>query len=268
MFPELPEPDRRALSQAPVNIVVFSIEFAAGAPWQPNSGLKWRAALRERGIDGRLIGVQQQQVSIQLTGGQPSAETVLRPGHQVTWSEAQTAAIYESAMILESRRYTTWDEYRAKLALFIDAAREVRSPEVLQSATLRYVNALTDDKAYSADFWLDKVNPAFLGPYINDSLRPHLQKGLYFLSFEKVSDLALEMRIGIQPDAVRQGRTAYVFDMEFSRREIDDFTSEAVLGAADRMNTAALQLFQQVVNDKYRQKLSAPEHKQKATVNR
>ncbi|MGH7708599.1 MAG: TIGR04255 family protein [Vulcanimicrobiaceae bacterium] len=252
MFAALPEPDRRILAGAPLNIVVFQIEFASVTPWAPNSGLKWRAALKERAFEGKLLGVQQKQISIQMAGGQPQGETSVRAGHQLLWSEGQSAAIYETAMILESRQYTSWGDYRQNLQRFIDAAREVRDPQVLQSTTLRYVNALSHDDALSAEFWTDKVNPAFLGPFVSDALRPYLQKGLYLLSFHDVADLGVELRIGIQPDAVRPGRVAYVFDMEFVRQEQEEFNVSTVLEAADRMNTAALQLFQQVVNEDYR----------------
>ena len=89
MFAALPEPDRRALADAPVNVVVFQIEFAAAASWGPNSGLKWRAALKERGFEGKLLGVQQQQISIQMAGRQPQGETSVRAGHQLLWSEGK-----------------------------------------------------------------------------------------------------------------------------------------------------------------------------------
>ncbi len=257
MFTDLPEPDRRPLADAPVNIVVFQMEFAAAAPWTPNSGLKWRAALRERGFAGKLLAVQQQQIAIQMTRGQPQGETTVRAGHQFVWSEGQSAAIYETALILESRQYTSWEAYRENLERFLDAAREVRDPQVIQSITLRYVNALSNDDAYSAEFWINKVNPAFMGPYLNDALRPHLQKGVYLLSFQDIDGLGAELRIGIQPDAVRLGRMAYVFDMEFSRQDQEEFSVRGVLEAADRMNTAALQLFQQVVNEDYRAQLAS-----------
>lgn len=257
MFEALPQPDRQPLASPPVNIVVFQVGFAAAAPWTPNSGLKWRAALRERGFEGKLLAVQQRQISIQMTGGQAQGAANLRSGHQLVWNEGQSAAIYEDGMVVESRSYESWSAYRATLQHFLDAAEEVRDPQVLTTTTLRYVNALSHDDAVSADYWTDKVNPAFLGPFALAPLRPHLQQAAYFLSFQGVGDLTLEMRIGIQPDAVRAGRVAYVFDMEFSRHEQEEFIVAHVLEAADRMNTAALQIFQQVLNEPYRTQLAA-----------
>lgn len=256
MFAKLGPPDRRILSAAPINAVIFQVEFIGVVPWGPSSGLRWRSALRDRGFDGKLLGVQQQQINIQLLGGQAQSGSTARSGHQVVWGEGKSAALYENALILESRSYESWENYREILERFLDAVHAVRDPQVLQSTTLRYINALSHDDAFSAEFWIDKVSPAFLGPYLNDALRPYLEKGLYFLSFGNIADLRSELRIGIQPDVVRPGRVAYVFDMEFSRQEEEEFAHTTVLEVADRMNTAALQLFQQVLNEQYREMLT------------
>ena len=62
------------------------------------------------------------------------------------------------------------------------------------------------------------------------------------------------MRIGIQPDAVHSGKTAYVFDTVCATDEVIEFAAAKILATSDELHTMASKLFQQVITKKYHEK--------------
>lgn len=258
MIETLAEPDRRKLAKPPINLVILQLEFAPGLPWTQKGGLLWRDALKARGYNGKMVQVQYRQVALDMNSGVPQTQnTVLRNGHQIHWGDGQTAAVYENALIVETSQYSSWKEYLKGISPILEAVKEVRNPQVLLGFSLRYVNALSDEAAESPDFWIGKVSSAFLGPYADSNVRPTLTKGFSFYSLQVSDEVSGELRIGMQPDAVFAGRVAYVFDLEVTQREQEEYSIEHVLDVGSKMNTVALQLFQQILTPDYRESLVA-----------
>jgi len=168
MLARLPEPDRTLLKGAPVNLVVFAFNFSTAESWPPQAGLRWRDAIKERGITGKLVGANQHQMTV--TPGAPP-EARLRRGYQIAQENGTAATLYEDGLVLEARQYDGWYSFRTVIQALIETAAVQRGIAVETGMTLRYVNALSDERATTAAFWHDKVNAAFLGP-ASDMVKP------------------------------------------------------------------------------------------------
>jgi uncharacterized protein (TIGR04255 family) len=258
MFSSLPTPDRALLSHAPVNLVIWQIDFEAAAVWAPNIALRWRDALAKKGFKGKLVGVRQQRVEIQVGAGTTllarGESALVRQGHQIQGENGDTAALYPDSVVIESRSYAGWENLRRTLAKIIDVAKTLRNAELVKGITLRFVNALSDKKADSVAYWKPYVQSPFLGPLANDALTEDFSHALYLLTFQHGANCRAEMRIGIQPDAVHSGKTAYVFDTVCATDEVIEFAAAKILATSDELHTMASKLFQQVITKKYHEK--------------
>lgn len=247
MFARLPEPDRKLLRGAPVNLVVFSMNFNAIESWPPQAGIRWRDALQQLGMAGKLVGANQHQVTV--TAGMP-AESRTRRGYQLVQDGGTTATLFEDGLTLESRQYDGWPAFRKLIQNLLETAAAQRGIAVETSVTLRYVNALSDEQAKSPSFWHDKVEAPFLGPASDNELLEDFKRGIYLLTFNDGS-LNAELRIGVQPDAIFTDCIAFVFDMEFTDADQREFDVAATLERADHLNTAALKAFQRILSPRY-----------------
>jgi uncharacterized protein (TIGR04255 family) len=252
MFARLPEPDRAALRSAPVNLVVYSLNYAATSPWLPQAGIRWRDALERHGINGKLLGANQQQLTM-IPGVVP--EQRIRHGYQVSQQNVLSATLYEDGLVFETRQYDGWAQYRSVLERLIQTAAQQREIAVVTNTSLRYVNALSDQGAESAAYWRGKVQDPFLGPASDEELLDDFKRGIYLLTFND-GVINAEVRIGVQPDAVLANRVAFVFDMDFTDTEQREFNAEELLGRADVLNTAALKVFQRILAPGYLQELA------------
>jgi uncharacterized protein (TIGR04255 family) len=163
--------------------------------------------------------------------------------------------LYEDGLVFETRQYGGWAQYRSLLERLIRTAADQREIAVVTSASLRYVNALSDPGAESAAYWRGKVQDAFLGPASDEELLDDFKRGIYLLTFND-GVVNAEVRIGVQPDAVLANRVAFVFDMDFTDTEQREFNADEILGRADVLNTAALKVFQRILAPDYLQKLA------------
>lgn len=252
MFNRLPDPDRTLLRAAPVNLVVFTLNYDAALPWVPQAGIRWRDALSAQGITGKLLGANQHQMNV--TPGMPT-ESRTRRGFQVSQDNGVTATLYEDSVVLEARQYAGWPLHRDLIQKLLTTANEQRQIVVESSLALRYVNALSDEEARTAAFWHDKVNAAFLGPASDSDLLDDFKRGLYLLTFNDGA-LNAEVRVGVQPDAVFPNCVAFVFDLEFTDAEQREFRVDEALARADELNTAALKGFQRILAPQYLRELA------------
>jgi len=247
MFSKVADPNRELLTRAPLNLVVFSLNYGATEAWGAQGGIHWRESLHERGYSGKLKTAQLQQVTIAIGG---KTDTLTRSGHQVAKDDGSTATLYEDALVLEERSYPGWGAYRESLSTILEVAAKQRGIVVAQSISLRYVNALSDPSATSPSYWRGIVSPEFLGAAATDELEPDLKRAVYLITFND-GQLNAELRIGLQPDAAQPGCIAYVFDMEFADTEPAAFSMDGLLGRADALNTGALKLFQRIMSSDY-----------------
>ncbi len=247
MLARLPEPDRTLLRTAPVQLVVFALNYGTAEAWAPNAGIRWRDGLKERGFDGKLLAANQQQWTI---GAGVPAEARSRRGFQLTANDGVTATLYEDGVVLESRQYGGWPAYRDLIQTIMETTAEQRGISVQTSLSLRYVNALSDEQAKTAAYWHGKVQAPFLGPALDNELLEDFKRGLYLLTFND-GTVNAEVRVGVQPDAVFAGCVAFVFDMELTDAEPREFDVREALVRADDLNTAALKYFHRIVAPDY-----------------
>ncbi len=252
MFKSLPEPNREQLSRPPVNLVLFSIGYSTAEPWSADVGLRWRESLKRHGFLGKLQTVNNQQTTVQQGVG---LQLRSRVGHQVSQEhDGTTATLFEDSIDVQSTKYTSWTEFQTMLEAVIASAFDARKISVQNSLSLRYINALSTPEATSASYWRGKVRQPFLGPVADDSLMDGFKRGVYLLSYEDES-ITSEVRIGIQPDQVYHGCTAFVFDLEFQDGEPRGFATGSILSRSDDLNTAALKVFQHILEESHWEEL-------------
>jgi uncharacterized protein (TIGR04255 family) len=260
MSVELREPAREPLRNAPLGVVICQVNFSEVDRKLASKGVfKYRDFLnRDTGGYGELTQVRRNQVTIQVgaLGNTSTSDSATSLGWRLaTRDQSWAVTIFADSVILESRAYDSWAAaFRPRLERALAGAVEAFGPDLQTRIGLRYINALSHIDASTPMYWLDKIQPAFLGGLGDRSL------GTYFMASASrntfnFDEIQATVSLAFQADVAIVGRTAVVFDIDVFRQVAREFTLDDLICAADLLNTRALQIFQSIVTDSYLESL-------------
>lgn len=245
---DLPEPDRRQLSNSPLNIVVCQIRYETNLAV---TDAKVAVALHEalggrKGPYTRLEQVHAQGINLALKPGAEAA--VSSAGSLAGWRFASSESdwivtIMPDHMALETSAFTTWEEdFRPRLQQLLDIVAEHVTPAIEQRLGLRYIDHVREATVDSPRDWSRAVRPELLGPVLHEGLAPAVTASRQELALDIDDDCRCTLRHGFVP-ADDQPPT-YLLDYDIYREESRAFDASAIMDAANRFNDVALQLFQ------------------------
>jgi len=244
---DLPEPDRSQLSHSPLDLVVCQIRFDARSAISASKfGFSLQGALG--GASGGSWSLDPVDLpapmSITLTPEGPQQGPVGLPtrGWRLTHEQgAYNVLLVPDSLAIDTRRYSSWDEFRAMCVAAIGSVADLARPEIELRVGLRYVDRLADPAVKTPAGWAGKLRTPLRGLVGHDSLGETVlnQQQQIVLKLEagaecRFSHGTLETPTGLE----------YVLDYDLYRQLARPFDPDDVIECLDAFNTEALKLFQ------------------------
>ena len=244
---DLPDPDRSQLGKSPLDLVVFQVRFDQRPVIAASSkvGFDFQAAL-EAGDDARwkvepVEGPSPVNVVVtadgaqQVTGGEP-----VKGWRFISADTGFIVALMPDSLSVETRRYTTWDGFRATAERALGLVVANFAPEIELRVGLRYVDRMESEAPNGPPTGL-----------IVFSLRCTVSLGTRrsvpsSSTSSSRSCSTWEMAWGARSRTApcQDSDLEYVLDYDVYRQEVRPFEAAAILGVLDLFNTEALKLFQ------------------------
>jgi len=244
--------DRRRLSKAPLALVAFQANFSdLDRRLLGKEVVTFRDSLKH-GDYGELAQVRRNQITLQvgaLGATQASDSSTSNGWRFTTKDQAWSVTLFQDSLLLEAhaQAYGDWASgFRPRLEAAITALDTIFHPELEMRLGLRYINALSDERAIAPTFWRDRIHSAFLGPLADSRLGDHFRGSNLRANFE-FEGLQGAVSVAYQQDAVYQGNTAVIFDADVFSQDPQEFSTPRIMSEADRLNTQALYIFQSMV---------------------
>jgi uncharacterized protein (TIGR04255 family) len=249
----MPVPDGGPLTSAPVQLAVFQLDFEEERPLKSRDGIAWQKGLAAKGYHlPRLASVKQRTLNVAMAAlGVPIQQEVLaeRNGWQVFMEDGvSNFALYSTGINFERVHYPGYVQFRKEALDAYTAASEILEPKVANRVFLSYANALSSAEATSAGFWRGKVKPHFLGPPSDDHLTEDFSRSLSAFTFEN-GEYNADVRIGVQPDRVYPGCTAFVFQTEVARKAVHPMEVDELGRSMDSLHETALKIFHAILDE-------------------
>lgn len=258
MFKTLAEPDGSPLpGPAPVEIVMLQLDFEEERPLRPRDGIAWQRLLTNRDLNlPRLNPVRQAALNMDVVSHQATVASQ-RNGWQTFFDDGlSNACLFSSGFNIERYHYPGFDRFLDECSHLYEATEELLAPKVQTRISLRYSNALSDERATDAGFWNDKVRAHYLGPLRDACLAADYERGVSLFHFSSGTQQA-DLRIGTQPDRVHEGSQAVVFVTEAFEQSIKEMHRNEFLDAMKSLHSIALKLFYSVLTPEYAEELRA-----------
>lgn len=165
---------------------------------------------------------QEQQLAVKFSpkGVEPAGETLWRfSDRDGNWS----TLLGEGALTLESRRYTSIDDFVVRFERLLVAANKHLAVVERTRLGLRFMNEMRSDGAETLQHWADLLNPKFVGfagaDLIDGTIEQTFQEirtkradGIVVIRHGLLTGTVMETRPGETPSA--QGRF-YLLDLDY-----------------------------------------------------
>ena len=155
----LPHYKRVLFGKAPLRLVIGQVRF----PLLFRFNEKPFLAPFQEAIQAEYPRVaQEQQVAVKFSGKgvEPAGETLWRFSDRAgSWS----AVLGEGALTLESRRYTSIDDFIGRFEKLLHAATKHLGVEDRSRLGLRFINEMRSADATKLSDWAELLNPKFVG---------------------------------------------------------------------------------------------------------
>jgi uncharacterized protein (TIGR04255 family) len=153
---------------------------------------------------------------------------------------------------IETSAYTQWaNDLRGRLALLIDALVEVVKPSAQQRLGLRYVNRLPVPDSGDIRDWRQWIRPELLGPITHGDLAQGVTSLQQQVELDVGGGIGCLLRHGSLKEPDRPVFQGYLLDLDVYAAGAQLFRKDDVLELADRLNGAALAIFQACLTPEY-----------------
>jgi uncharacterized protein (TIGR04255 family) len=257
----MPQVDRRALARSPLAVVVFQVRFEQNLTVSDgDTGI----AIHERlgGRDGAYPRIEtQQQVATQVEISSAGLTQLLPPALPVRgWrmlsvDGAWVVSLMPNSVSLETSSYTTWTgDFQDRIRLILEATAQHVDPRIEERVGLRYVNRVIMPEASQPGDLVGAVSEGLLGPLADDFWMPAVVGYQQQVDLDVDGEVRCLLRHGLLTE---DGGTTggYLLDLDVYRQQPQRFDVENIVSLADRLNTAALALFQRSLTDDYLDRL-------------
>jgi len=165
---------------------------------------------------------------------------------------AWTVTLMPDHFSLETTAYTSWaDDFRVRLQDALDALDKVVKPRARQRLGLRYINRLPLPESGQMHDWQEQVAPELLGVLNHSLLGPGVRTLQQQIELQVDDEIDCVFRHGTLKDANQLKTTGYLLDYDVFTQEPERFGVEKMLSMADRLNSAALAMFQTSLTPAY-----------------
>lgn len=253
---DLPDGDESPLERSPLTLVVAQIrhERLLDAA-SPTKALSIRASLGE--VEGELSEHRQQVMMVVAGPGVGTAESSEGPsGWQLTSADGtSTTVIQQEFFSIETTAYTTWADFRARLAALIDGVAANLQPKIEQRVGLRYIDTISHSSVGTPADWSGLIDADLLGALGRGPLAGSVRASQQILEIEGSNGVRVNLRHGSQI-APTGPKPIYLLDLDCYVQAGRGFEAATVLAALDDLHSIALRLFQSCITPELLTELS------------
>lgn len=256
MLRELPEPRHEPLPLAPVELVVWQLQFAEPADVvAPTVG----TAIAERlAKDGRgeyqLQRLASQTLAISFASGQPAPGVPQAEQTQVEgWTLRRgpvVVTVNRQFLSVETNVFGAWADLRAVIELAVAAlVEEVLMPGE-QRLGLRYVDRIVHPGVRELNDWHGLLAPWLSGPLNHSTLHDAVMAYAQQIDFDAGQDgIRATLRQRAFSDVQARGRQTVILDFDVFREGYRLIEADVTLETTDVMNDLAHRLFEASITD-------------------
>lgn len=270
MISDLPSPDHARLANAPLEVVVWQLQFAeptdvSGA----RVGQQVADALSAGGRGHvRLTRINAPTVTFAVGGaggppmpGGPIAGLPL-PGVQLGqpgglasggWqirAEELVATVNQAGLTIETTAYDVWDSFRASIVAILDGFASA-APQTLgeQRLGLRFIDRISRPEVSRVADWAGWIEPWLLGPVTHPQIGEAIAASAQQIDCDAGNGLNLTLRQRAFVDPERRNRHTMILDLDAFREGYRAFEREAVLTATDALSDISHRVFRAAITD-------------------
>lgn len=242
---ELPAPDTRRLERSPLELVVCQIRHERNAAV---ADAKRAFSVRD-GLGDRYPSDEEATgLALNITGGPAGVATSTDQQQGWNFKSADgswTVVLMPDFFALETRAYTDWDDFSARLDELVRQVEEVLKPDVERRVGLRFIDRITDPKVTSPTGWRGWINEALLGPILHGAFGHSIKSIQQVVQLDGGDDMEVLLRHGCLIEGPPSDQAwNYLLDHDCSRSRGRTFSSESIKETAERLHALALSVFQ------------------------
>jgi uncharacterized protein (TIGR04255 family) len=248
MIADLPEPTHAPLPSAPLELVVWQLQFAGAAAVQdPAVGTRMAEALAADGSGPfQLTRVASQIIALAgLVPGQqmPPAEQPEPDGWQLRRGQLVVNVNRGSATV-ETTDYEDWAGFRRTVELVCKALEDIPDLPGEQRLGLRYVDRIALPGVRRPTDWRGLLASWLAAPMAHEHLGDAVVAVAGQLELRVDDEAQATIRHRAFPDFERRGRQTAMLDYDIYRQGYRVVEADAVLDASDRFNDVIHRLFE------------------------
>jgi uncharacterized protein (TIGR04255 family) len=255
MLRDLPDPRHDPLPQAPVELVVWQLQFAEPADVVPPAvGTALSERLAQDGAGPfQLQRLTAQTFAIALAGpsgpGVPQAEQAQIEGWALRRGPL-AVSLNRQSLSVETNVYDGWASFRSVVGLALHGLADAILLPGEQRLGLRYVDRINHPGVRKLGDWTDLLASWLTGPLCHPQLRDAVAAYAQQIDFDADQEgIRATVRHRAFTDLQARGRQTVILDFDVFRDGYRLIEPDATLEATDHMNDLAARLFEASITD-------------------
>jgi uncharacterized protein (TIGR04255 family) len=248
---QLPEPSTERLKRSPLELVVCQVRHERNLAVADAK----RALEVHRGLGGKYPALDEAAgMALNIIGGPAGVSTA--SDQQRGWNfrstdGAWTVVLMPEFFALETRAYTHWSDFSARLGELVQLVQFAFEPSLEQRLGLRFIDRIKDPVLTSPTAWKGWINERLLGPILHGDFGPAIKAVQQVLQLDGGDNMEVLLRHGcVLEGSAEDPVWHYLLDHDCSRSGGRAFSPEEIRDGAERLHTLALAVFQAAVTPK------------------
>ena len=249
---QLPQPSTEPLANSPLELVVCQVRHENNlAVSAPKTYLEVKGQLGE---SYPLVDqISSPTVNISASeSGEISSKTNAEVGWRLRSADSYYAVtLTPKAFSLETRAYSSWDEFYKRLCTLVEAVNNVYHPDMEERLGLRFIDRIVVAEVDSLSKWQGWIKDSLLGPVVDTSLGSAIHNVQQVIEFDAEDDLQVILRHGSMRPAISPKQPwQYLLDYDCFRSKGLQFSVDSVCVGAEQLHTLSLAVFQASITSK------------------
>ncbi len=248
---QLQTPRTERLERSPLELVVCQVRHERNLAVADAK----RALAVHAGLNGKYPTIDEAaNAALSILGGPAGLSTAT--DQQRGWNFRSTDGNWTVALMpeffaLETRAYTDWDDFSARLADLVELVDKVLEPSLEQRLGLRYIDRITEPRMSTPAGWEGLIDDHLLGPILHQSFGPAIKSIQQVVQFDGGGDVEVTLRHGCFLEGPPGDQAwHYLLDHDCSRSRARAFSADAIREGARELHDLALSMFQTAVTPK------------------
>jgi uncharacterized protein (TIGR04255 family) len=248
---QLPEPSTEKLERSPLELVVCQVRHERNLAVADAK----RALEVHGGLGGKYPVLEEAAgIALNIMGGPAGVSTA--SDQQRGWNfrsadGAWTVVLMPEFFALETRAYSDWMDFSARLEELVRLVQGTLEPSLEQRLGLRFIDRIKDPVISSPAEWEGWIDERLLGPVLHGAFGPAIKAVQQVLQLDGGEDMEVLLRHGCVLEGAPEAPVwQYLLDHDCSRSGGRAFSPEDIHEGVEGLHTLALSVFQAAVTQK------------------